>query len=58
MVNLQQTAVFFTTTEATFTISSLNPPPSLKFTIAQMKRLQELLERAGLSIKDLPDDVE
>jgi transcriptional regulator with XRE-family HTH domain len=30
----------------------------IKFTIAQMKRLQELLEKAGLSIKDLPDDVE
>jgi hypothetical protein len=30
----------------------------IKFTIAQMKRLQELLEQAGLSIKDLPDDVE
>lgn len=30
----------------------------IKFTIAQMKRLQEVLEKAGLSIKDLPDDVE
>jgi DNA-binding XRE family transcriptional regulator len=30
----------------------------IKFTIAQMKRLQELLEKAGLSIKDLPDDVD
>ena len=30
----------------------------IKFTIAQMKRLQELLEQAGLSIKDLPDEVE
>jgi len=30
----------------------------IKFTIAQMKRLQELLEQAGLSIQDLPDDVD
>ena len=30
----------------------------IKFTISQMKRLQELLEQAGLSIKDLPDDVD
>jgi DNA-binding XRE family transcriptional regulator len=30
----------------------------IKFTIAQMKRLQDLLEQAGLSIKDLPDDVD
>ena len=30
----------------------------IKFTITQMKRLQELLEQAGLSIKDLPDDVD
>ena len=30
----------------------------IKFTIAQMKRLQDLLEQAGLSIQDLPDDVE
>jgi hypothetical protein len=29
MVNLQQTAVFFTTTEAAFTISFLNQPPNL-----------------------------
>ena len=30
----------------------------IKFTIAQMKRLQDLLEKAGLSIQDLPDDVD
>ncbi len=30
----------------------------IKFSIAQMKRLQDLLEQAGLSIQDLPDDVE
>lgn len=30
----------------------------IKFTIAQMKRLQDLLEQAGMTIKDLPDDVE
>jgi len=30
----------------------------IRFTITQMKRLQELLEEAGMSIKDLPDDID
>jgi DNA-binding XRE family transcriptional regulator len=30
----------------------------ITFTLAQMKRLQDLLEQAGMSIKDLPDDIE
>lgn len=30
----------------------------IKFTIAQMKRLQDILEQAGMTIRDLPDDVE
>jgi transcriptional regulator with XRE-family HTH domain len=30
----------------------------IKFSIAQVKRLVELMEQAGISIKDLPDDIE
>ena len=30
----------------------------ITFTISQVKRLVELMEQAGLSIKDLPDDIE
>lgn len=30
----------------------------ITFTLAQMKRLQDLLEQAGISIRDLPNDVE
>jgi transcriptional regulator with XRE-family HTH domain len=30
----------------------------IKFSIAQVKRLVELMEQAGLSIKDIPDDIE
>jgi DNA-binding XRE family transcriptional regulator len=31
---------------------------NITFTITQVKRLQDLLEQAGMTIKDLPDDVE
>lgn len=31
---------------------------NITFTLAQMKRLQDLLEQAGMSIRDLPNDVE
>ncbi|HEY9635904.1 MAG TPA: helix-turn-helix transcriptional regulator [Coleofasciculaceae cyanobacterium] len=30
----------------------------IRFTFAQVKRLVELIEQAGISIKDLPDDIE
>ena len=30
----------------------------ITFTISQVKRLVELMEQEGLSIKDLPDDIE
>jgi transcriptional regulator with XRE-family HTH domain len=29
----------------------------IKFSIAQVKRLVELMEQAGISVKDLPDDI-
>ncbi len=30
----------------------------IKFTLNQMKRLQQLLEANGMSLSDLPDDIE
>ncbi|MBE9128604.1 helix-turn-helix transcriptional regulator [Coleofasciculus sp. LEGE 07092] len=30
----------------------------LKFSVSQVKRLVELMEEAGMSIKDLPDDID
>ena len=31
---------------------------NITFTLAQMKRLQDILEQAGMTLKDLLDDVE